>query len=406
MTEAITDDTGAPRHPLQEIRVLDLGQIYNGSYCSFLLAQAGADVVKVEPPGGEPLRVRGGGKVDLAFAMLNTNKRGIVLDLKTDEGRELLERLAGEADVMLENFAPGALARLGIDIESLMAHHPRLICASGTGYGLSGPDRDNLAMDLTVQAVGGVMSINGPDDGPPLKAGLAICDFLGAVHLYGGIVTAIAERAVTGRGRRVEVAMQEALYPALASNLTSMHRRGGQPERRGNRHPTRGSAPYNVYDCKDGHFAILCVKEAHWLSLLNVIDEHDAAADPRFATPALRAEHETEIDALFGPWFLERTRAQIAAILKDARVPAAPVRNLAEVTADLHMHQRGMLKDVEHPVLGSVTLPGSPLRFYGTPELPLTLDPGLGEHTGEVLHEWLGLAEGEIEGFRAAGAVG
>ncbi len=396
----------APRRPLQEIRVLDLGQIYNGSYASFLLAHAGADVVKVEPPEGEPLRVRGGADIPLAFAMLNTNKRGIVLDLKTAKGRRLLERLAGEADVMVENFAPGALARLGIEVEALMARHPRLICASSSGYGLSGPDRDNLAMDLTVQAVGGVMSINGPDGGPPLKTGLAICDFLGGVHLYAGIATALAERAVTGRGRRVEIAMQEALYPALASNLTSMHRRGGQPERRGNRHPTRGSAPYNVYACADGHVALICVKEAHWISLLDVIGRPELEADPRFATQRSRADHEAEIDALLEPWFAARDRAEITATLKAARVPAAPVRDLGEVTADTHMHERGMLRDVVHPILGNVTLPASPLRFHGAAAPELRLDPGLGEHTGEVLGEWLGLGGAEIAALHRAGAFG
>ncbi len=401
----MSEDPSA-RLPLQELRVLDLGQIYNGSYASFLLAHAGADVVKVEPPEGEPLRARGGDRIPLAFAMLNSNKRGVVLDLKTAAGRELLLRLAGEADVMLENFAPGALDRLGIDVEALMARHPRLICASGSGYGLSGPDRDNLAMDLTVQAIGGVMSINGEDDGPPLKTGLAICDFLGAVHLYAGIVTAVAERAVTGRGRRVEVAMQEALYPALASNLTSMHNQGGQPVRRGNRHPTGASAPYNVYPCADGHVALLSVKEVHWTALLDVIGRGDLKDDARFATQHLRAANEADIDALLLPWFARRSRAEIAAALKAARVPAAPVRNLPEVTADAHMHARGMLHDVAHPVLGPVTLPGSPLRFHGAARPEIRFDPVLGEHTGEVLGDWLELDGDAVRALGDAGAFG
>src|SRR5690606_36913335 len=210
------------RWPLEGVRVLDLGQLYNGPYDGFLLAHAGADVVKVEPPGGEALRDRGGGQPWMALAMLNTRQRGITINLKSERGRALLFDLARQADVFLENFAPGALARLGVRAEDLMAANPRLIYASGTGYGLSGPSRDNLAMDLTVQAVGGVMSINGTEDGPPLKAGLAICDFLGAVHLYSGIMTALYERSVTGRGRFVEVAMQEALYPALASNIAGL----------------------------------------------------------------------------------------------------------------------------------------------------------------------------------------
>ncbi len=394
-----------PRWPLAEIKVLDLGQIYNGAYASFLLAHAGADVVKLEPPEGEPLRARGGGSMPLSFAMLNSNKRGIVVDLKTARGKELLLALAARADVMVENFAPGALERLGLGAELLMAANPALVCASGTGYGLSGPDRDNLAMDLTVQAWGGVMSINGPPDGPPLKTGLAICDFLGGIHLYAGIVTALVERAVTGRGRRVEVAMQEALYPALASNLTSMQRRGGRAERRGNRHPTRGSAPYDVYPCADGHVALLCVKEVHWRALLAVVGRPEAGEDPRFATQALRAEHEDAVDALIAPWFRARPRDEIAAVLKARRVPAAPVRDLAEVAGDAHMRARAMLHDVDHPVLGPVVLPASPLRFHGAPAPEVRLEPGLGEHTGEVLADWLALEAGEIEALKAAGVV-
>ncbi len=394
--------------PLDGVKVLDLGQIYNGPYAGFLLAHGGADVVKIEPLDGEALRKRGGGmNLPLSFAMLNTNKRGLAIDLKAERGKTLLRDLACEADVLLENFAPGAMDRLGVGAETLMAANPRLIYASGTGYGLSGPDRDNLAMDLTVQAVGGVMSINGPEDGPPLKTGLAICDFLGAVHLYAGIATALYERSVTGKGRLVEVAMQEALYPALTSNIAGLHANGWeQPPRRGNQHPTRGSAPYNVYPCADGHIAVICVREAHWCSLLEVIGRADLADEPRFATQALRAEHEDEVDAVIAPWLRGRTKAEAAQILKDNRVPAAPVRDLVEVTADVHMRERGMLHDIDHPELGSIVLPASPLRYAGTAAPPLTPEPAIGEHTDAVLTDWLGMDAAAIAGLKSAGVVG
>ena len=399
--------TGGPKTPpLAGVKVLDLGQIYNGPYAGFLLAHGGADVVKVEPLDGEALRKRGGLGVPLSFAALNTNKRGIAIDLKAERGKELLIGLAERADVLLENFAPGAMDRLGVGAEVLMAANPRLIYASGTGYGLSGPDRDNLAMDLTVQAVGGVMSINGPEDGPPLKTGLAVCDFLGGVHLYAGIATALYERSVTGRGRLVEVAMEEALYPALASNVASMHNAGWkQPQRRGNRHPTRGSAPYNVYECADGHVAIICVREAHWESLLDVIGRPELADDPRFATQALRARHEDAVDAAIAPWLRERSKYEAAAILKENRVPAAPVRDLTEVTADPHMHERGMLHDLDHPEMGQVVLPSSPLRFAGSEPPTLELEPGVGQHTDAVLDEWLGMDADAVSDLRASKVV-
>lgn len=396
-----------PRWPLQGVKVLDLGQIYNGPYAGFLLAHAGADVVKVEPLAGEVLRARGGGSLPLSFSMLNTNKRGLAIDLKNPKGRALLIDLACQADVLLENFAPGAMQRLGLGPEVLTAANPRLIYASGTGYGLSGPDRDNLAMDLTVQAVGGVMSINGPEDGPPLKAGPAICDFVGGVHLYAGITTALFERSVTGRGRVVEVAMQEAIYPVLTSNVASLHRNGWQqPPRRGNKHPTRGSAPYNVYPTTDGHVAIICVQEAHWKSLLEVIGRSDLKNDPRFATQASRGRNDDAVDAVVEAWTRTMAKADVAAVLKANRVPAAPVRDLVEVTADAHMHERGMLMDVSHPAMGDVVLPTSPLRFHGAPEPSITLEPDVGGDTDRVLSEWLGLGEDEVAVLRESGAVG
>ncbi len=398
---------GLPTPPLKGVKVLDLGQIYNGPYAGFLLAHGGADVVKVEPIGGEALRKRGGLGVPLSFSALNTNKRGIALNLKAERGKALLIDMAKQADVLLENFAPGAMERLGVGPDVLMDANPRLIYASGTGYGLTGPDKDNLAMDLTVQAVGGVMGINGPADGPPLKTGLAICDFLGGVHLYSGIMTALYERSVTGQGRLVEIAMQEALYPALASNVASMHNNGWkQPERRGNRHPTRGSAPYNVYECVDGHVAIICVTEAHWTNLLDVVGRSEMADDPRFATQALRAQHEDEVDAAVAPWLRKRSKYEVAAILKENRVPAAPVRDLLDFTADAHMHERGMLHYVEHPEMGKVVLPSSPLRFAGSTPPGLLLEPDIGQHTDAILSDWLGMEEISVAALKVDGVVG
>ena len=396
-----------PRWPLEGVKVLDLGQIYNGPYAGFLLAHAGADVVKVEPLKGEVLRQRGGGSVPVSFAMLNTNKRGLAIDLKHEKGKSLLIDLAREADVLLENFAPGAMERLGLGADVLMAENPRLVYASGTGYGLSGPARDNLAMDLTVQAVGGVMSVNGPPDGPPLKAGPAICDFVGGVHLYAGIMTALFERSVTGKGRLVEVAMQEAIYPVLTSNIASMYKNGGKaPPRRGNRHPTQGSAPYNVYPTRDGHIAIICVQDAHWESLLKVMGREDLIGDARFATQALRGRNDTEIDALVEAWTRGLDKAEAANTLRANRVPAAPVRDVVEVTADAHMHERGMLHDIIHPSMGEVVLPTSPLRFHGSPEPGIRLEPDVGGDTDAVLAEWLGLEDDQVSTLRSAGVIG
>ena len=393
--------------PLEGVKVLDLGQIYNGPYAGFLMAHAGADVIKVEPLTGEVLRQRGGGQVPLSFSMLNTNKRGIAIDLKKNEGKKLLLDLAGEADVLLENFAPGAMERLGLGIDLFLESNPGLIYASGSGYGLSGPKKNNLAMDLTVQAIGGIMSINGPETGPPMKAGAAICDFVGGVHLYAGIVTALYEREKTGLGGVVEVAMQEAIYPVLTSNIASLHKnKWKQPARRGNKHPTQGSAPYNVYETTDGYIAIICVKDAHWISLLKVIAREDLLTDQRFKTQALRATNEEAVDEIVENWTKTKTKDQAAELLKTNKIPAAPVRNLEEVTQDEHMHERGMLNNINHPTMGDVILPKSPIRFHKTPESELNIEPTIGQHTREVLVEWLQISGEKVDTLIRAGVIG
>ncbi|MEP6870188.1 MAG: CoA transferase, partial [Novosphingobium sp.] len=217
--------------PLAGIRVIDLGQVYQGPYASFLMAKAGAEVIKVEPPGGEPGRLRAevSGGAMLPFEMLNANKRSITINLKNARGRELLVELVRSADVLLENFSPGVMDRLGVGWETLHAVNPRLIYGSGTGFGLSGPDRGNLAMDITIQAASGVMSVTGMPDGPPVRAGPAIADFLGGIHLYAAVLTALVERGRTGIGRLVEVAMQEAVFPTLASSLGMAYETGEEP---------------------------------------------------------------------------------------------------------------------------------------------------------------------------------
>src|SRR5258706_2739096 len=257
--------------PLSGIVVLDLTQIYNGPYCTFLLASSGAEVIKIEPPGGEHLRKRQAtGTAALPFAMLNQSKQSVRLDLKTERGRELLRALAKTADVLVENFAPGVMDRLGLRRAAMAEINPRLIYAASSGYGSTGPYRDYPAMDLTVQAMSGIMSITGFPDGEPVRAGATVCDFFGGVHLYGAIVTALLARERTGKAHAVEVAMLEASYFSLASNLAALHSRGASP-RVGNRQGSLSLAPYNVYPSSDGHIAIITNHDAHWRAPLSAL---------------------------------------------------------------------------------------------------------------------------------------
>ncbi|MDX1384694.1 MAG: CoA transferase [Thermoanaerobaculia bacterium] len=392
--------------PLDGVTVLDLGQIYQGPYATLLLARAGARVFKIEPRTGDPLRRRemAGEGPSYTLAFLNSDKLGVTLDLKRPEGRELLIEMARRADVLLENFAPGVLDRLGVGASMLMEINPRLVYASGTGFGLSGPDHDRVAMDPTVQASSGVMSINGEADGPPLRVGPAVADFMGGTHLYGAVVTALFERERTGRGRMVEVSMQEAVFPTLASDLGLYHLNGGHLQlRRGNRHG--GVAPYNVYETRDGWLALICVTERHWELLCEAMGRPELRDDPRFATNASRVENIDAVDEVVAAWARGLARDEAWRVASEHRVPCAPVRDLAEVLVDPHMHERGMLQWVEHPTLGRVVLPSSPIRVHGAATPPLRPSPAIGEHNREVYGDWLGLSEERIADLEADGVI-
>jgi CoA:oxalate CoA-transferase len=393
--------------PLTGVVVLDLGQIYNGPYCSFLLARAGATVIKIEPPGGENMRRRAvvGGAI-LPFAMLNSNKRFITLNLKSPAGRDLLYELATKADVLVENFAPGVMDRLGVGPQKLMSLNPRLIYGAGSGYGWSGPYRDYPAMDLTVQAMSGVMSTTGQADGPPMKAGPALCDFFGGVHLFGAIMTALFDRERTGKGRFVEVAMLDAVYPALSSSLGLWFGSdGAMPQRTGNRHSGLAEAPYNVYPTKDGWLALICVTDLHWENLTAAMERPDLRQDARLGTLKGRVANMDEVDELVSSWTRGFGKEELFALLMRHRVPCAPVREIGEVTSDAHLHKRGTLQTVEHPDLGAIPLYAGPMRFEGSEPIEIMPSKALGADTDDVLTAVLGKTQDEIKILRDAGAV-
>ena len=394
--------------PLAGVTVIDLGQVYQGPYAGLLLAKAGANVIKVEPPHGEPLRAREalGGGASLPLAMLNSNKRAITLNLKSPRGAELMRALARKADVLLENFAPGVMDKLGVGAAVLMADNPRLIYASATGYGLTGPERDNLAMDITIQAASGAIAVTGFADGPPVKAGPAIADFLSGTHLYGAIVTALYERERTGLGRLVEVAMIEAMFPTLASSLGMLHTNRDNPlGRTGNRHSGLAVSPYNVYGCRDGWFAIICNNDEHWANLCAAMGRPELKDDPRFARNSDRVKNMAATDAIVEAWASGLTRAEIFEATGAHRVPSAPVRELSEVLDNAHMRGRGMIEDIDHPRLGSIAVPGSPMRYHGTAQTPAAPSAAAGQDNAEVYRELLGLVGEEVEALRREGVI-
>jgi formyl-CoA transferase len=394
-------------YPLSGITVIDLSHVYNGPYATLLMAMAGAEVIKVEPLHGEHLRSRGDmGGAALPFAMLNSNKKPVTLNLKTEKGRELLREMAARVDVLVENFAPGVTDRLGIGPVDLHKINPRLIYGSSSGYGKSGPYRDYPAMDLVMQAMCGVINCTGFPDQPPVKSGAALCDFSAGIHLYAAIMTALYERERTGRGRVVEVSMQDATYASLASNLGMLHARGAAaPARTGNRHGGLGISPYNVYPTMDGYVVLNAPGDHHFRSILDVMGRGDLKEDPRFLTRSTRVANFAAVDKLIEDWTKTLTKNEVARRMLAAAVPCAPVRDLSEVMHDENMHARGSLQSINHPELGRVVLPHSPLVFEGTQRRPIEPSLPLGASNDAVFGDWLGHSEEELAAYKAEGVI-
>jgi crotonobetainyl-CoA:carnitine CoA-transferase CaiB-like acyl-CoA transferase len=392
--------------PLAGLTVLDFGQVYNGPYCGFLLAQAGARVIKVESPTGESLRGRSGtAKPGFPFRMFNSAKECITANIKHPDGRQLIKDLVPQVDVVLENFSPGTLADNGLGSDVLCELNPRLIYAAGTGYGGSGPYRDYLGMDITLQAMSGVMSVTGDADSPPTKAGAAFCDILGGAHLYAGIVSALYQREQTGKGAVIDISMQDCVFPTLATQLGTYFQLGHQPARTGNRHSGMALAPYNVYRAKDGHVAMICFRGEHWLRLCDAMERPELKTDERFARTKDRARNMDEVDALVEAWTRTLTKAEIFAIAQSAGMICAPVQTLEDVVNDPQLLARGTLAWAEDKWGDQSLKFHTPIRFKGmqTPGVPDM--PSLGAHSESVLLEFLGMDADEVARLRNAQAI-
>ena len=395
--------------PLEGYRIIDLGQIYNGPYCTLLLALLGAEVIKVEPIQGEIVRHRDPQSLmPYPYLMLNSNKKSVSLNLKHEQGKILFRQLVERGDVVVENYAVGVMERLGFGYAQLKAINPQVIYAASSGYGRGGPYSHYSAMDLTVQAVSGVMAITGYPDTPPVKAGPAFSDFVSGIHLYAALVTALLRRERTGQGCMVEVSMHDAMYPALTSNLGSYYQKGYTVPRTANRHGGLAIAPYNTYPTSDGWMAIFCATEHHWQILSRLMGDDDLLHDERFATNANRSAHMEDIDARVSAWCKQFTRADLTDLLTQRGVPCGPVLTLAEVADDPHLKQRQMIIDLDHPVKGPIKVIGCPLKFYtedGSLQLNVLPAPSIGQHNGEVYTSLLGYDRDDLDRWRAQGVI-
>jgi len=389
--------------PLEGIRVVDLGQVYAGPYCTSQLAYLGADVIKIEPPhAGEYLRIPRPGQVSYAFLMLNANKRSVTLDLKNERAREVLLRLLGTTDVLVENYLEGAMEKLGLGYEQIADRFPRLVYASGRGYGSDSEWSRMGATDYTVQAACGMASVTGYSDRPGVRTPATFIDMGMGIHLATGILAAILSRQQTGRGQRVEVAMHDVCVPAMTRSLAMVFE-GSSCERIANRH--HGIAPSNHYSTQDGEISIFCLTQAHWLELARLMGREDLEHDPRFDSPAQRSLIVDEVDSIVAAWCMGKRRDDLVALLVERGIPCAPVRSVDEVAFDPDVTKRKMLVDVEAPGSGPIKVMGTPIRLSAIdPVLPPRPPPALGEHTEEVLG-LIGISAAEIRRLREAGAI-
>jgi CoA:oxalate CoA-transferase len=357
--------------PLAGTIVVDLTRVLAGPFCTLQLLELGARVIKVERPGAGDDARRIGPFVageSAYFLSLNRGKESIALDLRDPDDRAVFERLLARADVLVENFRPGVLERLGFGWEALAARHPRLVVASVSGFGQTGPWAQRPAYDLVAQALGGILSITGPIGGPPVRVGTSIGDLAAGLFAALGIAAALAERASTGRGRRVDVAMLDCQVALLENALARFAATGQVPGPLGTRHPS--IAPFEAYPTADGPLVIACGTDALFRALAAVVERPALAEDPRFATASARSAHADALHAALAEALAARPRAAWAAALERVGVPCAPIQDVAEVAASPQVQARRMIVDVEQPGVGRFPVPGNPIKLDRAPDPP------------------------------------
>jgi formyl-CoA transferase len=397
---------------LRGMRILDLTQFEAGTTCTQFLGWLGADVLKIEPPGGEQSR-RNRPEVPgldaMFFLVFNSNKRSVAIDLKNPDGRALFLRMVERADVVVENFAPGVMEKFGLDYERLHATNPRIIVARIKGFGLSGPYSEYKSFDMIAQATGGIMSVTGFEDREPIRCGAAIGDTGTGVHTAAAIMAAYIQRQRTGQGQLVEVAMQETVANLLRGRFVDHYREGKPSPRRGN--GLVGGVPGGAYPCAPGgpnDYAFIYVQPISpgmWRDFATAIGREDWLADPRLKDAKSRWEHRDELNGVIRAWTSARTKHEVMSALGKAGVPCGAILDTGEVLDDPHLNARGQIHTIEHKTRGRVRLPGCPVHLSASPA-PTSPPPLAGEHTAEVLGELLGLSKDQVEKLRAQGVLG
>ena len=392
---------------LSGITVLDLTRVMSGPYCTLMLADMGARVIKIEhPQRGDDTRAWGPPFVNgesVYFLSVNRNKESLTLDFKQPEGRRMLDALLARADVLVENFRPGALARLGLDYPALAARHPRLIYASVSGYGQTGPLRDLAGYDAVAQAEGGLMSITGAPEGPPFRLGLPIADLVAGLFAAQGILLALLSRVTSGRGQHVDIAMHDSVAALLTYQAAGYLATGHDPPRMGNAHES--IVPYGTFDARDGLLMLAVGNDDQFRRFCEVAGLSSLAADDRFATNPQRVAHRDVLVPLLAPVLESRGRDEWVRLLRQAGVPCGAVRTIGEMVADPQLAARNMIATVSHPTAGELRLIGNPVKLSEAERRGDRPAPALGQHTEAILTGELGLHVEEMEELRRRGVV-
>ena len=384
--------------PLAGLTILDLSRVLSGPYCTMLAADMGARVIKIEhPERGDDTRAWGppflAGE-SAYYLSINRNKESVAIDFKTPLGRKALDELIARADVLVENFRPGTLDRLGLGYNDLQVRYPRLIYASISGFGLSGPRREEAGYDAVAQAEGGLMSITGAPDGPAVRLGVAIADIAAGMFAFQGILLALISRAQRDRGQHVDVSLLDSVAALLTYQAARYFATGIAPARSGNRHMT--IAPYDTFEMRDGVLVLAIGTDAQWRTFCTTLARADLAADSRFATNAQRVDRFDELRPLVSDTLAPYRLNQAVELLRDAGVPCGAVRSIAEALDDPQIIARAMIEEIDHPAIGPLKLLGLPVKLSATPGGVHRPPPRLGEHTRAVLSGDLGWSAEDV----------
>lgn len=405
MTQGVKGELGMTK-PLDGIKVLDMTRVLAGPYCTMMLGDMGADVVKVERPEGDDTRGYGPPFLNgesAYFMSINRNKRSLTLNLKHREALQVLGRLIETADVLVENFRPGTMEGFGFGYEKVQQINPRLVFCSISGFGHTGPKSELPGYDLIIQGEGGTASLTGDPNGPPYKVGTSQADIVAGMMAFQGILLALLARGQTGRGQKIDLGMLDCQVALLTYQAGIYFATGQSPTRMGNQHPT--ITPYETYRCQDGYINLACGNDGMWRNFCKAAGHEDWSKDERFLTNAARVQNRRALSSLIEPIMLEKSTQEWIEVLRQVGIPCGKIQSVGEVCEDPQVLARDMVVPIEHPKAGPLRVTGVPIKLSDTPGAVVLPPPLLGEHNREVLEEWLHMSASDVEQLRQGGAV-